>query len=305
MTANITHGQRSLLITGASGLVGTALSEHLQANYNIYALSRTDSNAPFYYDQSQNRMHLDPAIELQGVINLAGANISDRRWSATRKQEIVMSRTLTTSALSLALAKLQNKPEFLLSASAIGYYGDTGSQAVDESASPADDFLGKLSQDWEKACEPANEAGIRCVQMRFGLVLSPDGGVLKNFILPLRLACVGQLGKGEHYMSWISLDDLLLIIDALIRDTGFSGPINCVAPEATSNADFMRQLARTLHRPKLPAIPAPVVRVMFGEMADAALLLSSRVQSRRLAELGVTLQQPTLAEALKKLLHSN
>ena len=305
MTSDSNQHKANLLITGASGMVGTALREHLQASYNIHALSRSDPAADFYYDQNQNRMHLDPEIRLQGVINLAGANISDKRWSAARKQEIVKSRTETTLALSEALARLDNKPEFLLSASAIGYYGETGTQPVDESASPANDFLGKLSQDWEKACEPASESGVRCVQMRFGLVLSPAGGVLKNFILPFRLASVGQLGKGEHFMSWISIDDLLLIITALIRDTAFDGPINCVAPEAVTNADFMRLLAKTLHRPKLPAIPAPIVRLMFGEMADATLLLSSRVESRRIKELGITLQHPTLAGALEDLLHSS
>lgn len=296
---------KHILITGASGLIGKALTRHLSAHYTVHSLSRHDPGAAFYYDQHQQRMQLSPEINLHGVINLAGANIADQRWSPARKREIVESRTLTTATLCQALSRLPAKPEFLLSASAIGYYGDTGDQIADESSPPADDFLGTLSQQWERACQPASEAGIRCVPMRFGLVLSPEGGVLKNFILPLKLACVGQLGKGEHYMSWISMDDLLLLIEALIRNTSFSGPINCCAPDAVTNRDFMRQLAQAVRRPRLPALPAAVVRLMFGEMADAALLLSSRVQSSRLHELGVRLQYPTLDSALRQLLQDS
>ena len=295
-------GDKHILITGASGLVGQALSECLKPHYTVHGLSRNNPEAAFYFDQGSKRMHLSHDISLHGVINLAGANISDQRWSEARRKEIVESRTVTTSLLCEALAGLPQQPEFLLSASAIGYYGDTGASIVDESSPPANDFLGTLSQQWEAACQPANDAGIRCVQMRLGLVLSPAGGVLKNFILPLRLASVGQLGKGEHYMSWIAIDDLMLIIKALMENRDFEGAINCVAPEAVKNSEFMRQLTRTLRRPKLPPIPAPIVRLMFGEMADAALLLSSRVESTRLRELGIELHHPTLESALHELL---
>ena len=293
---------RHILITGASGLVGSALSSYLKPRYTVHALSRSNPDADFFYNQRENRMQFNQKIELHGVINLAGANISDKRWSDARKREIVESRTLTTTALCEALATLPKQPEFLLSASAIGYYGDTGDRFVDESSPAANDFLGTLSQQWEQACQAAIDAGIRCVHMRFGLVLSPQGGVLKNFILPLRLASVGQIGKGDHYMSWISIDDLLRLIEALMDNPDFTGPINCVAPEAVTNHDFMKLLARALHRPRLPPLPAPMVRLMFGEMADAALLLSSRVQSSRLQELGVELRYPTLEAALQKLL---
>ena len=294
--------RKHILITGASGIIGQALSKHLAPDYTVHALSRRDPHAAFYYDQANNKMQLDDDIQLHGVINLAGANISEQRWSERRKREIVESRTLTTAALSKALAALTNKPEFLLSASAIGYYGCTGSETVDEHSPPANDFLGTLSQQWEQACAPAEASGIRCVQMRLGLVLSPEGGVLKNFILPLRLATVGQLGKGQHYMSWIGIDDLLLIISALMQRTDFHGPINCVAPNAVTNSEFMAQLAKTLHRPKLPALPVPMIRLLFGEMADAALLLSSRVRSSRLQELGVELCYPSLEATLGELL---
>jgi uncharacterized protein (TIGR01777 family) len=294
---------RNILITGATGMIGSALSSHLtQSGYQVYALSRSDSAAPFYYDQRNNVVHLSDDIPLHGVINLAGANISDGRWSERRKRLILESRSLTTQALSRAIASARSKPECLLSASAIGFYGDTGDNIVDERSAKGDGFLADVSLQWEEGTSAAEAAGVRVVHMRFGLVLSPTGGVLKNFILPLGLACVGTVGSGKQFMSWVSLDDVLACIHALVKNGEFSGNVNIVSHDPCSNSHFMSVLAETLVRPKLPRLPSSVVRLMFGEMADGALLLSSRVASHRLSELDVDLRHPSLELALTSLL---
>jgi uncharacterized protein (TIGR01777 family) len=294
----------NILISGASGMIGSALGKALEAEgYRVWALSRHDSNAPFYYDQQNRQMHLSQEIPLQAVINLAGANISDGRWTEARKQEILHSRQHTTEDLCQALATLPQAPQVLLSASAMGYYGDTGVTVVDESSPAGDDFLAQISTKWEAATAVAEQAGIRTVHMRLGLVLSPEGGLLANFILPLSLAVVGRVGSGRQYMSWISLPDVLQIILQLLEDDSVSGPINLVSEQPVQNQEFSRCLAATLHRPCLPPLPAFMVRLMFGEMADGALLVSNRVQSLRLSELGITLQHPDLASALQAVLN--
>ncbi len=292
----------NILITGASGMIGTALSARLSSiGYKVYALSRTDKTAPFYYDQAQGLMQLSPDIPLLGVINLAGKNISDGRWNERRKSEILNSRRISTELLSQALASLPNKPEFLFSASAIGFYGDSRESKDEESPSGLG-FLAEVAKQAELASMSARRAGIRVVHMRFGLVLSPLGGVLKNFILPLGLATVGRIGKGKQYQSWISIEDVLQIIESLIEAKDFSGVLNIVAPEVSTNIEFMNKLAKTINRPKLPPLPAFLVKLMFGEMADEALLLSSNIKSKRLQELNLELKHPSLDIALAALL---
>lgn len=293
---------RNVLITGASGMIGTALTAHLEAaGYSVYALSRRDSAAPFFYDEAAGQLQLSTEIPLLGVVNLAGANISDKRWSVARKQEILESRTLTTRRLCEELARLPEKPSVLLSASAIGYYGDTGTNVVDEHSPAGSGFLAKISIDWEQATAAAQSSGIRTLLMRFGLVLSPSGGVLDNFVMPMGLAVAGRIGSGEQYMSWIALDDVLRIVERGLTDTTFNGTLNLVTNHPVSNAEFSATLARVLHRPKLFPTPAPLMRLAFGEMADAALLSSARVHSHRMQELGIELAHPKLEGALTDL----
>lgn len=292
-----------ILITGASGLIGTALQPALRAaGYTVHKLSRRDPQAPFYYDQSQRRMQLAADIPLHGVINLAGANISDGRWTASRKQEIIESRSHTTEDLCKALTEQQWRPRVLLSASAMGFYGDTGSNTADETSPAGNDFLAEVARKWEAATDPAIKAGIRTVHLRFGLVLSTAGGVLPNFILPLRLAAVGRVGNGQQYMSWISLADAVNCIMRLLEDDEVSGAINLVSEQPIQNRDFSRILGQRLGRPRLPPLPAFMVRLMFGEMGDGALLVSNRVLSLRLPELGYPLQHPDLETALQAIL---
>ena len=306
MTAPATATERpagkNILITGASGLIGTALGRFLRnAGYRVCKVRRNSADAPFYYLQDNGVMHLDPSIPLHAVINLAGANISDRRWNAGRKREIIESRTVFTHSLCQALARLPRKPQVLLSASAIGFYGADCDGPADEMSPAGNDFLAEVARQWEQATSAAEQAGIRTVHLRLGLVLSPDGGVLKNLILPLRLGVVGRIGSGEQYLSWISIDDVLRIVLRALQDDNIAGPVNLVSNQHVTNAEFSKALARTLHRFRLPPLPAFAVRLMFGEMADAALLAGARINSIRLKEHGIVLRYPDLDDALKAL----
>lgn len=297
---NQSQDSQNVLITGASGLIGSAIGNALgEAGYTVYALERSDKDAPFNIDVSENRIELDAGIPLTAVINLAGANIAGGRWTEKRKQLLQDSRLQTTRLLCEALAQLPHKPELLLSASAIGYYGSQQTEPADEHAEPGDDFLARLSVDWEKATEAAADADIRVVILRFGLVMSADGGMLDKLIMPLKAAVAGRIGDGSHLQSWISIRDVVSVMLRCMENREFSGPLNVVAPEVLSNKEFVRTLSQVLRRPLLPPVPVPVARLMFGEMADAALLASSNILSSRLEELGVELAYPALQPALE------
>lgn len=297
---NQSQHPKNILVTGASGLIGSAISHALrEQGYTVYALERSAPDAPFNIDINENRIELDAGIPLTAVINLAGANIAGGRWTEKRKQIIRDSRLQTTRLLCEALAQLPQKPELLLSASAIGYYGSQQSEPADENAEPGDDFLARLSVDWEKATEAAADANIRVVILRFGLVMSADGGMLDKLIMPLKTAVAGRIGDGSHLQSWISIRDVVSVMLRCVGNSDFSGPINVVAPEVVSNREFVRILSQVLHRPLLPPVPVPIARLMFGEMADAALLASSNIRSSRMKELEVELAYPTLKQALE------
>lgn len=299
----MTDGRGNILITGASGMIGSALSEHLEdLGYRCFALHRDDNNAPFHYDQNAEELTLSTEIPLRAVINLAGANLADGRWTASRKRLILESRRETTRRLSAAMSALPRPPELFLSASAVGFYGDTGAQTVDENDANGDGFLARVSLEWEEAAALAAAQGIRTVIMRLGLVLSADGGILDKFVLPMGLAAVGRVGDGRHYMSWISLRDVLSTVASLLEHPDAAGPINLVSNSEVTNDEFTRCVASALGRPRLPPLPAPVVRLLFGEMGDEALLGSNRVRTRRLEELGITLQDQALAATLERLL---
>ena len=295
---------KNILITGASGMIGSALVAHLsKCGFAVHQLSRHSSDAPFYFDADQGRVHLDPSIPLLAVINLAGPSIADKRWSEGRKREILDSRQQLTHALATALAESDSKPRTLLSASAIGYYGDTGESCVDEDSPVGGDYLAEVAQAWEDATSPAEAAGINTIHLRFGIVLSPRGGVLKKLLLPFKLGLGGRIGNGLQGMSWISIADVMHITHRLILDNPKSGPINLVAQKPINNLDFSAELGRSLGRPSILPLPGFMVKLIFGEMGEALLLGSSRVTSHKLAKLGIQLKYPTLRSALTALLH--
>ncbi|MFT4863670.1 MAG: hypothetical protein ACI95C_002904 [Pseudohongiellaceae bacterium] len=293
----------NILVTGASGMIGSAITVALtNQGYTVYPLLRNSDSGPFRYLQSEGKIILDPTLPLFAVINLAGENIADKRWSPARKKALIDSRQQTTQLLSEALAQAPHKPEVFLSASAIGYYGSNPVGKVDESSPAGEDFFAEIATKWEAATEPAIQAGIRTAHLRFGIVLSTKGGVLKNFLLPLNLAVVGATGNGQQKISWISIVDAVRFLSHGLHDTRVSGPVNLVAKGTVSSLGFAKILSATTSRFRLPTLPAPIVRLMFGEMADAALLASADIKSTRLNEFDFSLVHENLTDALTDLL---
>lgn len=293
----------NILVAGASGLIGKAITVALENDgHKVYPLIRNKGQGPFHYIQEKDEISLDNSIPLDVIINLAGVNISERRWSKAVKNQIADSRIRTTIAISREIANLEKKPNVFLSASAIGYYGNDSKDITSESSPAGSDFLAQLSVDWEKATEPAQTAGIRTCILRFGLVLSPRGGLIKNLLLPLRLACVGPIGSGDQILSWISLQDTISIMQTVIESNSFHGPINLVSNHPVSSRHFSEALSSAIGRPALPRIPEKIVRLMFGELADAALLANANITSTRINELDATLKHTNLFECLNDIM---
>jgi uncharacterized protein (TIGR01777 family) len=288
-------------VTGASGLIGRALTGQLRQNGDqvVTLVRRAPAGAgEIAWDPVAPRGGLSPAA-LEGVdvlVHLAGAGIAARRWTAAYKEEIRASRVLGTRAVADLLAGLE-QPPVLLAGSAIGWYGDTGGREVDESAPAGQGFLAGVVRDWEAAAEPAREAGVRVVSLRTGIVLSPGGGVLARMLPPFRLGLGARLGSGGQYMSWVTLADWVRATIFLAGAAGVSGPVNITAPNPVTNAAFTAALAAAVHRPALLAIPSPVLSLALGE-ATSDLLSSARVRPRRLLEAGFEFRQADLPAAL-------
>ncbi len=239
------------------------------------------------------------------VVHLSGANISLGRWTPERKQILRSSRIDSTRVLVHSLAQLRQKPRVFVSASAVGYYGDRGDEILTESSKPGGDFLPLLAQDWEAEASRAAQSGIRTVILRFGVILSNQGGALPQMIRPFRLGLGGRLGSGRQWLSWIALEDVLGVIRSVLADAHLQGPVNVVAPEPVRNADFVRIVGRTLGRPALFPAPKLMLRLALGEMADALLLASQRALPEQLLKANYAFQFRELERALKTLLKSN
>ena len=293
----------NILITGSSGLIGTALASHFrQQGHRVIPLGRDDSGEPFSWNPTTGLINLDDSVHLDVVINLAGPGVADRRWSESRKKELLESRIAGTRLLSEALAHRDQKPTVFISASAIGFYGPRDDQQLDEKSERGDGFLAELASQWEKATAAAEQAGIRTVHARFGIVLSSEGGALTRMLLPFRLGLGGVIGTGQQYMSWIAIDDLIRCIEFIIEDGKLSGPVNLVAPQPVTNAEFTRVLGQVLHRPTLLPMPAFQARLLFGEMAEEILLTGARVIPARLMDAGFQFEYADLQAAIRKVL---
>lgn len=294
----------NILLTGSTGLIGRALTAHLaRQGHNIFPLYRNPaSEKKHYWFPDENRIHLDDEIKLDAVIHLAGENIADSRWNQKKKDRILNSRVHGTRLLTEAITELTHKPGLLISGSAIGYYGDTGDNTVDEDSNRGTGFLSDVAAQWESATQAAEDAGIRTIHIRTGIVLSPDGGVLKKMLLPFNMGLGGVVGNSRQYMSWISINDVVRIIDHMLNNEKLSGPYNLVAPQPVTNYTFTKSLGRALQRPTISPLPAFAARMMFGEMADALLLSSSRVAATRLNALGYTFVDNELDQTLSRLL---
>ncbi len=295
-------------VSGAGGLIGSALLRRLVAGgYRVSPLvRRTPGPGEIGWDPEAGR--LDPR-DLQGVdaiVHLAGENIGTR-WTETRKARIVSSRVKGTRLLSETAGVMAQPPKVLISASAVGIYGNRGDEILTEQSplGAADDFLVSTGRQWEAAADPARAAGIRVVHPRFGLVLSPDGGALGRMLLPFRLGIGGRLGSGSQWMSWISIDDAVTALTLLMVNDAGAGPVNVTSPEPVRNRDFTSTLGRVLSRPTVLPVPSLGLRLVFGEMADAALLGSTRVVPQRLLELGFEFHHPDLESALRDVLRGD
>jgi len=292
-----------VLITGSSGLIGSALAKSLTSNGHevIRLLRHSSANDSPVWGPENGVMDLADVGEINAVVNLAGENIADGRWSGSKKNRILNSRVRGTKLLAEYFADSDQKPQVIISASAVGFYGDRGTEIVDEESNAGKSFLANVCVQWEDALNAAVETGIRVVKVRFGTVLSINGGALKKMLLPFKIGAGGVIGSGKQYMSWVSIDDAVEMIQFAITNDLIQGPINFVTPNAISNRKFTRTFGQVLHRPTIFPLPAFAIRIALGEMADELLLNSTRVFPKKLVESGYKFLQPELSQALDHL----
>jgi uncharacterized protein (TIGR01777 family) len=299
-----------ILITGSTGLVGTALVSALTKDgHTVCRLMRPESGMAGGTKDGFNVAWNPATGELGGaavgadaVVNLAGASIAGGRWTAGRKALLRSSRIDTTRALVGALAKMNARPSVLVSASAIGIYGNRDDEVLTEESSPGTDFLAGLAREWEAEALKAESLGIRVVLARLGIILAREGGALAKMLLPFKLGAGGRLGSGRQWMSWVTLEDVVGILRMAIEKNALRGAVNVVAPQPVRNAEFTKVLAKALHRPTLFPAPAFALRLALGEMANALVLSSQRVLPRVLEKLGYRFQNADLVSALGTLL---
>ncbi len=293
-----------VLITGSSGLIGMALGKHLSANgYEIGRLSRssTSKDVP-HWNPGAGVIDFGSFSDADIIIHLAGDNIAEGRWNAAKKARILNSRVQGTKLISEYIAKLSTKPKVLISGSAIGIYGDSGDKIVDERSELGTSFLSEVCKQWEESTRPALDAGIRVVNVRMGMVLSPTGGALQKMIRPFKLGLGGTVGNGKQYMSWVSINDVVKIFEHVMENKLIQGPVNFVSPNPVSNYEYTKALGRALHRLTILPIPAFVARLLFGEMANELLLSSTRVMPQQLLSSGFEFQHSKLDQAFESLL---
>ncbi|MCA9075242.1 MAG: TIGR01777 family oxidoreductase [Planctomycetaceae bacterium] len=294
---------RQVAVTGASGMIGAEVVKRLTAQGRpVIKLVRgtpksTVNEAQWNVDEGLvNPTRLEG---VSGVIHLAGENIAGGRWTEERKRRIRNSRVQGTERLSRDLAALHRKPDVLVCASAIGYYGDRGDTILDETSPPGHGFLPDVCLEWEAATKPAADAGIRVVNLRIGVVISTQGGALGKMLMPFKMGVGGKVGSGKQYWSWISLDDVVGALLHALNCEELSGPVNAVSPHAMTNAEFTKVLGGVLHRPAVIPMPSFLAKAALGQMADDLLLASAHVVPKKLVETGYQFQYPQLRECLE------
>ncbi len=293
-----------ILVSGSTGLIGSSLIPLLESRrHQVYRLVRSKPHpGDIFWDPAENRLDAAHLEGFDAVIHLAGDPIAEGRWTEEKKARIRDSRVKGTRLLSESLAKLSNPPKTLLCASAVGYYGHRGEESLHEGSAAGSGFFADVGKAWEAAADPARGKGIRVVHLRFGIVLTPTGGALKKMLPPFRLGLGGSFGSGRQYMSWIELEDALSAIYHTLMTHDLEGPVNIVSPLPLTNRDFSHTLGRELGLPVLFRIPAFAVRLLFGEMADEALLASTRAEPRKLLDSGFKFRYNALDTALKNIL---
>jgi uncharacterized protein (TIGR01777 family) len=289
-------------ISGATGLIGTALTARLRArNVRVRRLVRTarpESPDDIVWDPMRGVLAPNDLEGADAVVHLAGEPLA-HRWSSARKRAIRESRVRGTELVARTIAALERRPRVLLSGSAIGIYGDRGDEPLDEESALGSDFLAGVAREWEAASTAAVDAGVRVALLRTGIVLSPNGGALERLLTPFRLGVGGPIGSGRQWMSWISLDDHLRAMEHAMATTGLHGPVNLVSPNPVNNAEFASTLGRVLSRPALVPVPAFALELAYGEMARATILAGQRVLPKALLRTGFQFSHPTLEQALR------
>lgn len=295
----------AILITGASGTVGSELVPALAAAGNGVTLLVRRPPRP-----GSAKVRWDPtgapnAALFEGfdaVIHLAGESIASSNWTEDRKARILNSRVQGSATLAASLARMARPPRVLIAASAIGYYGSRGDELLSEESTSGTGFLAEVCRQWEAALAPAVQAGVRVVNLRLGMVLSPRGGALKKMLTPFKLGLGGRLGSGRQWISWISIADAVAAIQHILADERLRGPVNAVSPQPATNAAFTRALGQALHRPTLFPMPAFAVRLIFGQLGEELLLASQKVEPARLKSAGFTFRHPEIGACLRELL---
>ncbi|HET9684350.1 MAG TPA: TIGR01777 family oxidoreductase [Gemmatimonadaceae bacterium] len=292
----------SIAITGATGLIGSALVERLRAHgHTVRRLVRSPRDAregDVVWDAERSELATPALRGVDAVVNLAGAPIA-KRWTAERRRDIRNSRVAGTQSLARAIAAMEPRPRVLLNASAVGYYGSRGDEVLSESSAPGSGFLAGVTVEWERATAAAAEAGVRVVLLRTGVVLSAKGGALAKMLPPFRLGMGGPLGSGEQWMSWIALEDHLHAMEHALFVDSVSGPVNLVSPNPVRNLHFATTLGRVLTRPAVIPVPAVALELLYGEMARETILASQRALPAALSASGFDFQYPTLEGALR------
>ena len=295
-----------ILVSGSTGFIGSELVTLLRSkNHPVLRLVRSKSSSPdeqILWNPIARVLDVKKLEGLDAVFHLAGDPIAQGRWTPEKKAQIRDSRVRGTLFLAESLARLERPPKSLLCASAIGIYGDRAGENLTEESSLGSGFLAEVGKQWEAACEPASQKGIRVVHLRTGVVLSPQGGALKMMLLPFRLGLGGILGTGQQSMSWISLPDVVNAFHHALQTESLRGPVNIVSPNPVTNQEFTKTIGRVLKRPTILPAPAFALRIALGEMADEILLASARVEPKRLKATGYRFLHPDLETALSALL---
>jgi uncharacterized protein (TIGR01777 family) len=291
-----------VLITGATGLIGKALQRSFAESGDEMLLASRNEHPDERYVRWDIENGFAEPEKLEGidaVVHLAGESVSGLRWTDEKKKAIRDSRVLGTRNVVDTIAKLKHKPKVLIAASAIGFYGERGDEEVSESSSAGDTFLAEVSKAWEGESRRAEDAGIRTVLLRTGIVLSKDGGALATMMMPFKLGLGGIIGSGKQWMSWISLDDHVAVIRYAIENESLRGAVNSVSPEPVTNEEFTKTLGEVLYRPTFLPLPEFAVSMVFGEMGDELLLTSTKVVPTRLAQVGFEFKYPQLKAAIE------
>ena len=293
-----------ILITGASGLIGTALQKSWEEKgYEMILASRSEPKDAGHIQWNMDTGFADeelPKLEgLDAVIHLAGENVSGLRWTEEKKKAIRDSRVFGTRTMIEAFARLEKKPKVFIAGSAIGFYGDRDDDEMTETSSAGDTFLAKVCKEWEAESRRAEDMGIRTVLLRTGIVLSKDGGALATMLTPFKFGVGGVVGSGKQWMSWVSLDDVVAIINFALENESLRGAVNVASPNPVTNEEFTKTLGSVLYRPTFLPLPEFAVNLVFGEMGDALLLASTRVIPKRLVEAGFEFKYTDLKTAIE------